>query len=66
MVTHYDMASCEMILDPQNESFEVTAEPAPVELRLQTVAEAIAIETQVSIPADLLLLDPSVFVDGQS
>jgi len=71
MVRHYDMASCEMILDPQTDSAGALVENAPQDTvaapRLQTVEEAAAIERQTegNMPADLVLVDASAFVCSQ-
>jgi len=70
MVRHYDMASGEMILDPQTDNLMAPAETAPateVGLRLQTVAEATLVEaeTRPGMPADLSLANPLTFIDAQ-
>jgi len=67
MITQYDMASCEMILDPETERREAAAVQDSVELRLQTLAEAIAIEAQANtgMPADLFNIDPAAFIASQ-
>ena len=67
MITQYDMASCEMILDPEPERREAPLVQDSVELRLQTLAEAIAIEAhaKTGMPADLLNIDPAVFIASQ-
>lgn len=71
MMTQYDMASCQVILEPESEAVEVvTAAPPPVELRLQTVAEAVALEKlekplSPGMPADLAMIDPACFVAAQ-
>lgn len=67
MITQYDMASYEMILDPETASPRAAAVEGTAQLRLQTVDEAIAIEERIrsAMPADLLQADPSKFVDSQ-
>lgn len=70
MIRHYDLASCEMIVDPPNEAepsiWIAPNEPQPT-LRMQTVDEALAIEPRVDfgMPADLLQADPLAFVETQ-
>ncbi len=72
MVRHYDMASCEMILDPQIDSIGSPVEDAPqntaTALRLLTVEEAVASEQRAEqqMPADLMLKDAAAFVSEQN
>ncbi len=67
MIMQFDMASCELILDPETDCPQAAAVEPQVALRLQTVAEAIASQTQAghAMPADLLQVDPAVFIASQ-
>jgi len=71
MVRHYDMASCEMVLDPQTDSAGAYVENVPQDAvtatRLLTVEEAVAIERRAArnMPADLLLVDAGAFIHSQ-
>lgn len=68
MITHFDMASCEMIVEPQpsEEGLGGTAAGEPqAQLRLQTVAEAVAEQAATSMPADLLQADVARFIAAQ-
>lgn len=65
MVTQYDMASYEVIAEPEavatENNWQLAPETAP---RLQTVAEAVALEQaqETAMPADLLGVEAALFV----
>lgn len=71
MMTQYDMASCQVILEPDSQPVERTVDDrTSVELRLQTVAEAVRLEeleraSSTGMPADLATIDPGWFVATQ-
>ena len=71
MITHYDMANGEIILDdPQNEQSESIANVGFAQLRLQTVAEAIVEEkgqqkTPAAMPDDLANTEVAAFIATQ-
>jgi hypothetical protein len=70
MITHFDMASCAMIVEPGETAASVLLQPTaamPVEARLQSVAETLAFEhiAAASLPADLATVSASEFIDTQ-
>ena len=70
MITHFDMASCAMIVEPGEAGASILQQPTadmPVEARLQSVAETLAFEQHKTapLPADLATVSASEFVDTQ-
>ncbi len=69
MITHYDMASGEPIVDRmEDHESEPVAAPAQPQARLMTVEEANANERSVhrDMPADMLTMNLGAFLDSQA
>jgi len=70
MITHYDMASGEIVSDdPHNEQSDAFVNAEFAQLRLQTVTEAVAeeqrIQQTVDLPADMANINLAAFIATQ-